>query len=295
MNFGKGTDMSETSVRKLYTGVENFKVVAVNPSLAELQTLYGENSKEESYFIKRDEGKSDLLKLVFHLNNNVENEDKPTIKTRLTLLLSNENLVSGTGKKQVINVFGQTAWLTEEQLKNITPTIDIGGQGTYFYDTTGIRLSYKGEETLISLLKTLLGINNPKEGQTPDEKELCKAQFSKEDMQELFKGNVKSLNNLISSTQNKVGILLGVKQVESSFYQDTYSNYVLRQFVKHSNKADKYEYLLKNLRTSQENGAYSMTDFGNTDFVLREFNPSQANNTVESLTPSVTEVEDLFK
>ena len=38
--FGKGEEIKEGSAVKLYTGVENFRVVAVNPSKEEMEKMY---------------------------------------------------------------------------------------------------------------------------------------------------------------------------------------------------------------------------------------------------------------
>ena len=51
MGFGSANEIKEGGARKFFTGVENFKVVAVNPSKAELEALYGREITYEPEYL----------------------------------------------------------------------------------------------------------------------------------------------------------------------------------------------------------------------------------------------------
>jgi hypothetical protein len=275
--FGQGSEAGEGYVNKLYTGVENFNVTHINPTWDELKTIYGDNAKEPSYTSVNDEGVK-TLRLDFYLDNLAE-DGEPQIKTRMSLFINKADRPTQDGSKmQVINVYGQTAWLKpDDKVTGDKYVLQGGKSGTYTFLAEGTRPAYQGEEALVSFMKNILNLSGPDKAKT---KEDAYAQFSLEDWETMFSGNVSVLRSIITGAPNKIGLLLGVKTVEDgNVYQDVYTRQTLRQYAKSKNN---FDYLRKDVVSAQENGSYPKTNFGNPDYKLREFTADEATPTNEA-------------
>lgn len=261
--FGQAQEAGEGTVRKLYTGVENFKVVDVNPDHEGLKKIFGENAKEDEYIGLDDEGKT-RLKIVMYL----DNEDTETpIKTRLTFWVTQDyRLKTDKTKAQVINLYGRTCWLTEAEIATNAPSYTMtGAKGAYHYDAAGSRKAFKGEEGVISMLRNLLNLGSPEKA---DDKSTVTSQFSEADWNTMFSGAITTLKGVIMSSPNKIGLLLGVKTTDSGVYQDVYNRNTLRQYSK---AGGNFNYLRKDVQDAQSNGAFPNTNFGDISFKLSEY------------------------
>ena len=94
-----------TQGQKLYTGISNFNVIAVNPTLEELHKLDIMLQKEPAYSVNFGEG--DLTKIVFWLDNG-------TVKTSCEFLVTPGRWMSKGGKVKCLNRLGQDQWLFPE-------------------------------------------------------------------------------------------------------------------------------------------------------------------------------------
>lgn len=274
--FGGNREASDGAVRKVFTGVENFRVRAINPDHAKLKELYGENAKEDSYLGENEINgqKYPQIRIVAHCDNDpAEGEEKVTC--RPTFWITKAPLISQTGKKQYINIFGNTIWLTDEQAAEKKPFYEnVGAAGSYKFESQGMRLALRGEEDFIKFFRALLNLPSPTKVTDPME---AASQFSMQDWETMFSGNFTMLNNMLKTTNNKVGFLLGAKRVEENLYQDVFSRKPMRQYEK---AAGKFEYLIKDLDSARESGAFANTDWGPRDCKLREYDtdatPTQA-------------------
>lgn len=285
-NFGNANEAGEGFVNKLYTGVENFRIVAVCPNHDELKKLYSEKSKEDTYILMNDDGKTQA-KIVLHLDNE-PGEGEPSIKTRITFFVTNNHKDSQTGKKLYINAYGQTAWLADPA---VIP------ENMQWYDLTDSRLAYDGEDNLIGLIRNLLNLPSLAKADNPSD---AASQFSTADWGSIFSGNFSVLKSAIMSSPNKIGLLLGVKTTdEGKMYQDIFNRNTLRQWAKASGK---FDYLLKNVNEAQDGGGYPKTNFGNQDYVLREYVADEAGASNDSAfkqdnvtdSPFTSETADAF-
>mgnify|MGYP000017315179 FL=1 len=72
-------------------------------------------------------------------------------------------------------------------------------------------------------------------------------------------------------TNNKIGILLGVKtKGDGKLVQTAFNRHTLRQYVIGGTRADKFKYILKDLKSAQDAGAFGNVDFGPLDLSIRE-------------------------
>jgi hypothetical protein len=268
MGFGTGNEVKDFK-RSFYTGVENFKVIATSPTKGELEALWGrELGFELDYLgtqtVSDGDGEREVnqVRVDFYLSN--EDVDRP-ISTKASFYLMNTHHKSQTGKLKCINSFGEDAWLTEDDIKNKTLP-----QNMQWYDNTGVRVAKRGEIELIDFLKSLLNIpfNNDK----LVNKEDGHASLKPEDMEAIFKGDFSSLRAIVTSTNNKIGMALGVKtSTDGKLRQTVYGRKTLRQYSLHSSRADKFKWVEQHINETQASSALAQVDFGPSDLLLREY------------------------
>lgn len=255
-SFGNAQEAGEGYVNKLYTGVENFRVTHVCPNHDQLKTIYGDNAKEPQYK-STDENGVETVRLDFYLDNESE-EGEPTIKTKVSYFIKKAPRTSqNTGKQVYINVYGQNTWLT--------PDGNIPENMSWFQEK-GKRAAYTGEPEMIGFLRNLLNLPGLAKAKTPESAE---SYLTVEDWNKIFSGNFSVIRDIVASSPNKVGFLLGVKTAEGGkMYQDIYNRETLRQWAKAN---EDFDYLRDKVKDSQDNGAYPNTNFGNADYKLREY------------------------
>jgi hypothetical protein len=156
---------------KLYSGLGNFKVIAVNPTMAELHDLGIMVKQDPNYFVD--------LKLTFW----IKNDD---LTTRFDILMNGTERVSQTGKNQWLNAIGQSTWSDGE------PEYD-------WFKKEGLRKALTGEETLINFVKQWANVANGDEAYFESIAKIVKGDITE----------VKALVKLLES--NEVRLLVGVK------------------------------------------------------------------------------------
>ena len=173
---------------KTYSGLTNVRVIAVNPTMAELHKLDINVKQEPNY--KVEFSGEEYNKIVFWLANSDGN-------FKLEILMQNKHRVSQAGKNQWMNSIGQSTWSEEE------PTYD-------WWKKDGQRKAYTGEETLINFVKAWANVASGDE-----------VYF--DSMPAIAEGNVIEIRNLAEQLQNnEVRVLIGVKDDK---YQQVYTKY----------------------------------------------------------------------
>ena len=173
---------------KLFSGLSNFKVIAVNPTLAELHSMGIMLNNEPEYNV--DFSGEARFKLTFW----IKNED---ITTKLEILMDSNHRISQTGKYQWINNIGQETWSEE------APTYE-------WWKPEGQHKGYIGEETLIRFVKAWA---NVAQGD----------QVYFDTMDKIAAGDVSEVRQLVNQLKdNEVRLLLGVKNDK---YQQVYTKY----------------------------------------------------------------------
>ena len=263
--FGK-EQSAGGSVKKLHTGAANFKVVGINPTKEELEAIYGRELNFDPEYtgtttVTDSDGEREArqIRLDFYLHN--EDED---LTEKLQFYVADTHHKSQSGKYKVINSFGKDTWLTEDAIK--TKTLPDNMQ---WYNNDGVKVAKRGEVELISFLVNLL--NLPWDTSKVADVSECYARIDKEEWAKIFTGDVSLLKGLIDSTNNKIGILLGVKtKGDGGLVQTSFNRHTLRQYVIGSTRADKFKYILKDLKEAQDAGAFGNVDFGPLDLSIRE-------------------------
>lgn len=196
---------------KLYTGLCNMKVTAINPSKAELEAMGYKPQNDPVYLTKEDDVKK--LRLDFHLSAQVP--DGSTIMTKVAFFLEDRYRVNKDGtKSEWINDFGRTAWSADGDVEN-PPT------GLTWFESETARRCHVGEADLHSFLVNWLNIG-------PDD------EAKMDNFLALFSGNYSELRGLLASNKdNEVRLLLTVRDGK---YQSVYNRY----FDRASNKRTNY-------------------------------------------------------
>ena len=276
--FGSQQEVKEYGPKIIYTGIENFRVRNVNLNDEEAKKLYGDSAKTDVKYVGEAEvdGKqAPQLMLKFICDNDPE-EGEAKIFVEPTFWITKAPHVAQNGKIKYINAFGDTIWLPKEEAdKKLSEYRIQGAKGEYVFNGEGMRVAMRGEDDLIAFLRNLLNLpslNTVLENNR--NKDEAKSMFSIADWNTMFNGNFTAIKTIAKGSINKVGLLLGAKRVEDKVYQDVYTRGSLRQWVKGSNKENKFDYLTRQVIQSQQAGSYSKTDFG--DLSTCELNPYAA-------------------
>lgn len=222
---------------KMYKGMAAFNIVAVNPTKAELEALTGrELENEPEYVGKTDEGK-EQVRVVFYgktapdakLNNGIE------MLIPISFMLTKDYRVGQTsGKYQIIDKFGRTAWATKEEVQSKAIPQYTSGPANI---SANYRLAWQGEEFLTDFLIQWLNIPGPavykdkvwvmKENTDDSEVSL--------DMAALFKGDVKELKELVTlAAAYIVKGAVGIRTVDNENGTRQYQAVFTRKFAKNA-------------------------------------------------------------
>jgi len=177
----------------LYVGIAPMKVVAVNPTMAELHDI-DVPVKVEPQYVDVSIGGDTYNKLTFWLQC-----IEPKFTTRFDVLVKPEPRIAKSGKKQWCNSIGQFAFADNKASE----------QYDWFKDT-GVRQAYVGEETLMDFIKCYANVANGDE---------C----AFETIDKIMQGDVKEIKQLVNAlSDNRVRVLLGVKDGK---YQQVYTKH----------------------------------------------------------------------
>lgn len=250
---------SEESAFKLYKGVAAFNIVAVNPTKKELEELQGrELDKDPEYKSKNDDG-VDTMRVVFYAKTNPEAKINNGIELLIPIsfMLTKSTRVGKTsGKLQVIDKYGRTAWVTKEDYDSKSIPQYASGPANIDKDYRPI---YQGEEQLIDFLIQWLNIPSPanyKDGkwvmkENPEDSEVSL------NMDALFKGNVTELQELVKAAPNfLVKAAVGIRTTdEGKQYQAVFT----RKFIK--NAVTDYSKLDAAITEFQSNGGATNVEY----------------------------------
>lgn len=261
MAFASGKESTEAGEIKRYIGVAPVTILAVNPNKAKLEELYGTTLEKEPEYVsmvERDGKSVQNVRISFIVRTAADKCDGIDMTSQVTFFLQNApRMGSQSGKYQIIDKYGRTAWATKEDIdaKRIPQYANGPAQIDADY-----RPAYVGEEELTNFIKAYLNIPEVRLYQNgtwvanphPEE---CEARL--DNVKNYFTGDVKELDGIIKlQPNNKVKVLFGVRSAEGGKeYQAVYTRMFLR------NNARDFSRLDKDLKEAKNAGAYSTTTF----------------------------------
>lgn len=243
MAFNTGKESSDKARIVRYTGVASCFVPAVNPDDATASKLLGYETTVTPYVSEVDVNGKKVKNVRIDFIVKVDEEKHGfAVANKLTFFLQRlPRTGSASGKTQVIDQYGRTAWATPEELKEHKIPVYASGPANISAD---YRPCYVGEEELTNFLINYLNIPNVQkwnnttkkfEGliDNPDD-----ALARLDNIEEYFKGNFKELNTVLSyQPNNKVKLLWGVKtNDENKSFQVVYSRMTLPNRTTNYNK-----------------------------------------------------------
>lgn len=277
---------SEEGAFKLYQGIAALNIIAVNPNKQWIKDNLGREMEEEPEYKGTDDKGNNFVRVVFYARTNPESKVNNGIDVTVPINFTITNSMRigvNSGKIQIIDKYGRTAWGTEEEVKAGTIPQYSNGPANI---STGYRPAYQGEEYLVGFLTQWLNIPGPaiyKDGKWVMREDPSDSEVSL-DMKAILAGNMKELVDLINLAKDfVVKGCLGVRtNEEGRQYQSVYN----RLFVK--NAVTNYSKLDADIKSTQENGAQTTTEYDvkplheytveSTDFNSKENDPLGASD-----------------
>lgn len=263
MAFASGNKSVDEIEVKRYIGIAPVYVLAVNPNKEELEKLYNTTmDKEPEYLgeVEVDGNKIPNVRIDFIVKTDAPRSNNIDFTSKVSFFIRKEYCYNrDKSKVQVIDKYGETAWVTVEQAKNKEIPVYSNGPAKIDKD---YRPCFRGEENLIKFIRTYLGIprvytynrddnswnmrSNPSESEGRLDKIL-----------DYFNGDFSELKSIISlQKENKIKVMFGVRKTDDGkMYQTAFTE----EFA--SNSTKNYNNIDKELQNRLSNGAYSTTEF----------------------------------
>jgi hypothetical protein len=194
-----------------YSGMQSFQVVALNPSLEELNNLGVTYIKEQPIY-STEEGK---LRIDLWLRNS---ELNPELILKTSIFIENGEHISSTGKKRWLNDYLQNSWAIEVN------DIYENAKMSWFSQNHNTRAARIGELELLTFFQKLMGLSLGSGTSVNPDKVVFNTTW-----EQIVSGNLKELRGYVNDSLkagNGLTFLLGVKNTpEGKQYQQVYMNY----------------------------------------------------------------------
>ena len=276
MAIASGKESKEAAEIKRYVGVGTCEVLAVNPTKAEIQKYMGYEPKEEpQYFGTQDVNGTAVpyARIAFILRTIPEKSNGIEFTHILSFFLRNQYIQgSQSGKYQVIDEYGRTAWATKETIDSKSKIMYKDG-AMEANISLNYRPAYVGEVAITNFIKAYLNIDNVQRyvnGTWVTIENPAEAECRLDSIPNYFKGNFKEIKDAIAlQPNNKVKVLFGVRTTENGDFQDAYTEVILR------NSARNLDAFAKSVNERKANGGLSDRYYEICD--LKEYTPTPTN------------------
>lgn len=270
MAWAKGSDNNTTSSFKRYIGYAPVNILAINPSRNELEKIYNTKMDTDPIYIKeievgQDKHKVKQLRIDFIVKTDpskcIDASGNPIeAVTRVTFFINDEYMFNtDKTKMQVIDEYGRTAWVTQEEFKAKAIPVYSNGPANI---SSNYKAARRGEEQLVEFCRCYLGIprinwydRETSTMKTNEHPENCVCSF--DHMENFFKGDLSELKNVIGfQPKNSVYVLFGIRTTpDNKQYQTVFTE----QFL--SGRAQSFTAFQRRLDERKSAGAYSNTEF----------------------------------
>ena len=260
--IGKTAESKEATEFKRYIGVGASKILAVNPTKAELDKIMGyESQNEPEYTGSDDDGK--WARVTFIVETDPDQCNGIDIKNRVMFTLRNTTAYNRDKTKvQVIDDYGNKTWANDDEAKAEKKLIYSNGNTLKIADK--YRMACSGEADLVAFLKAYLCVDdafNYANGSWNLKPNADDYKFALEDIKKYFDGDFSEVKDAIKlQPNNKVKLLYGVRTNDDGRQFQaiaTRNNFVLRNSAG-SNAIARLE---KELFNAKQAGSYASTEF----------------------------------
>ena len=269
MAIARGNESQEAREFKRYIGVAPVFIKAVNPNKKEHEALFNTTLEEAPNYVTNTEVDGNdvanaRIQVVFQPDVEKIGLEMPLVT--MTLFIQNRPRVgANSGKTQVIDKYGRTAWATPEELA--AHAIPVYSNGPADIDKD-YRPAYVGEEELMEFVKAYLCIPSintwdanlkkmvPNTKVKPEE---CECRF--DNLDKIFKGDFSEIKDALGfQPTNKVKVMLGVRTSDDGkLYQAVYTRKFLRNSSTNFSSLDKE--LQEMIKNAAENGRTLNTEY----------------------------------
>ena len=297
MAFAKGNVSSDPKEYKRFIGVASVKIMAINPDKATHEKLFNTTLEENPNYLTKVTTPSgnevDNARISFILKplnkNGGEIEGLPLVT--MSMFVQNRAFTNKDNTKvQVIDKYGNTCWVTNEDFK--AKRIPNDRNGNPMNIDADYRAALVGEKELTDFIKEFLVIPNSMmwdntlqkfvKNSRVDNMDSCICRFDKLDS--IFKGDFSEIKDAFGGMpENKVRVMLGVRTDAQSgrMYQTVNS----RVFVRQENpRMTAFEKEIKNMMDQAASRGVAM----NTEYEAVDVHEYKV--TANTLTPSTTEI-----
>ena len=252
-----GKESTQSAGFSMYQGVGAFNVVAVNPNKVELSKLQNREITEDIVYSGKDDMGLDTMRVVFWLKSNPEHNNGIELLTSLTFNLTKSKRVgTNSGKVQVIDKYGRTAWATTDDLAKKAIPQYANGPANICAD---YRPAVVGEEYLVKFLQTWLNIPNCMNyingtWVMKDDPSECEVSLN---IQDIFSGKLEELKELVNlAASYMVKCAVGVKTTDEG---KQYHQVFAREFTK--NSMSDYSKLQRAVEEFKSNGGQANVEY----------------------------------
>ena len=264
---GKTQESSETAEFKKYVGVASSFVLAVNPTKAELESIYGsepERDLELEYVVFGDNGKE--ARIFFIVKTDPETNNGIEIINRLMFILRDAPAYNRDQTKvQIIDNYGNTTWADTNDAKAGKKILTSDGKEKMI--DTKYRMAYVGEVDLVHFLKTYLRVPSSfeyKNGAWVKKANANDGLFGLEHIKDYFNGDFKELRDALKmQPNNKVKLLYGVRTADTENGPRQYQAVASRADFIIANNAgsNALQKMEKRLADAKQAGSYANTEY----------------------------------
>ena len=261
LTYGK-TQNSEnnTPAFKRYVGLANTRILAINPTKAELEKIYGrEITNDPQYIATTDDGK--IARVTFIVETVPEDNNNISVINRLVFTLHNTPAYSADKTTvQIIDDYGNSTRANAETIKNkgeLPSNLKI--------DRATYRVAAKGEADLTAFLKTFLGVPNImeyKEGTWSVGANGADGLFKLENVKDYFNGDFSEIKQAIAvQPNNKIKLLYGVRSTDNKTYQEicAHQDFMFPHWINFGTKT--LEKAASNLLSCKTRGMFANIDY----------------------------------
>ena len=199
----------------MWTGIAKATVLAINPTLAELNKKLGVSFEKEPNYLDQDQDGNTRVRMDFwlHCQNNYTTSDNQTkkvdAKVKIAFFITKKQMTKQDGSGMCyINNFGQTCWST---------SIDAMPTEKWF-KLSGARVCNNGEDALINFIRNWVNAGKDDE-------------VFLDDVDKLFVGDMTEMNSLLSIYKDNIlRVMLTVvrSKKDGKYYQSVYNRYFAR-------------------------------------------------------------------
>lgn len=243
MAFSIGEAQSSSVSNTKYIGYGTFKIVAINPTKEEYEKLFNRQVQEWKGYNGALQDGTPYVRVVFVLKDVREGSEMPLIQTSYCLIRRPRK--TQDGRTQVIDAYGNTAWVTDEQFAN--QEVPLSKSGRPLSIIPPYQMTCTGQDRLIDFLKAWLYTPNSHKWDDVAQsfvvkpaEELNKCCIGLDHMKDYWTGDVSEIKNILDTaaiSEHTIKAMLTVRENEfngrQTWVQNVYDGRVVPGFGKY--------------------------------------------------------------